>query len=189
MQATKLKIGYISEQAYLESEKAAKQRHEYVDGQIFLMAGASRRHNDIAVNITTTLRLAARSTPCRVNASDVKVRIGKRKSYYYPDVVVSCTADDDADEYYLEKPCLIVEILSKSTEWKDYNEKLLAYQAIASLKAYLTVSQDRPYASLFYRDEENQWWVDTYTELTQSIKLPCPPTELTLAEIYEGIVF
>ncbi|MBK8453721.1 MAG: Uma2 family endonuclease [Thiofilum sp.] len=67
--------GYISEQDYLEGEKLAKERHEYVDGQVFAMAGSSKRHNDIAVNMVSLLHGAARGSPCKVNASDVKVRI------------------------------------------------------------------------------------------------------------------
>lgn len=180
---------YISEQDYLEGEKVSKDRYEYVDGQVFMMAGATKRHNEIALNLAFLLRAGVKGTPCRVFSSDVKVRIGRRKSYYYPDVVVGCAADDDADEYYLEKPCLVVEVLSKSTEWKDYNEKLLTYQAIESLKAYVVVSQTKPYVSVFYRDEDGQWWVDTYEDLGQSIKLPCPEVELTLADIYEAISF
>lgn len=179
---------YIPEQDYLNGEIIAKERHEYVDGQVFAMAGGSKRHNDIAVNITSLLHVASRGTSCRVNASDVKVRINKRKSYYYPDVMVSCSEDDNADEYYVEQPCLLVEVTSKSTKWKDYNEKLLAYQSIASVKGYLVVAQDKPYVSYFYRDDDGEWWVDTFTEPDQVLSLACPELEVSLADIYEGVI-
>ncbi|MBK8453723.1 MAG: Uma2 family endonuclease [Thiofilum sp.] len=103
-------------------------------------------------------------------------------------MVVGC-AMDDQDDYYLEQPCLLVEVTSKATEWKDYNEKLLAYQSIASVKGYLVVSQDKPYVSYFYRDADGEWWVDTFTELSQVVRLPCPEVEVSLAEIYEEIGF
>lgn len=189
MSAVMPTTGYISEQDYLDGEKLAKERHEYTDGQVSAMAGASKRHNRISLNIATLLHTAGKGTPCEVFSSDVKVRVGKRKSYYYPDVVVGCSSDDDADEYYLEQPCLVVEVTSKSTEWKDYNEKLLTYQSIPTLKGYLVVSQEKPFASYFYRDADGEWWVDTYTELDQVLKLPCPETELVLADVYEGIRF
>jgi Uma2 family endonuclease len=103
-------------------------------------------------------------------------------------VIVSCQ-QDEADEYYLEKPCLIVEVTSKSTEWKDYAEKLIAYQKLASLQVYLIVAQDQPLVTMYYRDAETGWEVTRFDELEQTIILPCPEAILTLAEIYEGIDF
>lgn len=179
---------YITEQDYLEGEKTAEFRHEYVDGQVYAMAGTSIRHNDIALNIAFALRAATRGTPCKVNASDVKVRAQRSKAYYYPDVIVGCQRDE-ADEYYLEKPCLIVEVTSKSTEWKDFTEKLIAYQKLASLQVYLIVAQDQPQVTLFYRDAEGAWDVARFDSLEQTITLPCPETTLTLADIYEGVDF
>ena len=81
---------YITEQDYLAGEKLSSERHDYVDGQIHLMAGASKRHSEIAVNLTTALRLGTRKTACKVYAADMKVRVIGRKSYYYPDVMVAC---------------------------------------------------------------------------------------------------
>ncbi|MDQ5768096.1 Uma2 family endonuclease [Thiothrix subterranea] len=179
---------YITEQDYLEGEKTAEFRHEYVDGQIYAMAGTSIRHNDIALNIAFALRAATRGTPCKVNASDVKVRAQRSKAYYYPDVIVGCQRDE-ADEYYLEKPCLIVEVTSKSTEWKDFTEKLIAYQKLVSLQVYLIVAQDQPQVTLFYRDAEGAWDVARFDSLEQTITLPCPEATLTLADIYEGVDF
>ena len=93
---------YISEQDYLDGEKIASVRHEYVDGKVYAMAGTSLRHNDIAMNIAFALRLAARGTPRRVNVSDVKVRADKSKAYYYPDVMLGCERDESS-KHYLEK--------------------------------------------------------------------------------------
>ena len=89
---------YLSEAEYLEGEKLAAERHEYVDGQTYLMAGASKRHNRIARNFINRMEDAANRKGCEVFFSDVKVRVAKYKTYYYPDVVVSCSADDEADE-------------------------------------------------------------------------------------------
>lgn len=142
--ARELHSHYISEAEYLEGEKRADERHEYVDGQLYLMAGTSKRHNRIARNFITQMETAALGKNCEVFFSDIKVRAAKHKTYYYPDVVVGCAEDDDADDYYLEKPCLIIEVSSESTIRKDYLEKALVYQAISSLQAYLIVAQDKP---------------------------------------------
>lgn len=178
----------ITEAEYLEGEKFAEERHEYVDGVVYAMAGASRRHNSIAFNIAFHLRLASRDKPCDIHLSDVKAKAQRSKAYYYPDVIVSCE-QDEADEYYLEKPCLIVEVTSKSTQWKDFTEKAVAYQKLASLQVYLVVAQDQPQVTMFYRDAEGAWDVARFDNLEQSLTLPCPESTLTLAEIYEGVDF
>ncbi|QTR48543.1 Uma2 family endonuclease [Candidatus Thiothrix anitrata] len=179
---------YMTEADYLEGEKHAEIRHEYVDGQVYAMAGTSRRHNSIAFNIAFNLRLASRDKPCDIHLSDVKAKAQRSKAYYYPDVIVSCQ-QDEADAYYLEKPCLIVEVTSKSTEWKDYAEKLIAYQKLASLQVYLIVAQDQALVTMVYRDAESGWEVARFDALEQTLTLPCPESTLTLADIYEGIDF
>lgn len=178
----------ISEADYLAGEKAAKTRHEYLDGKVIAMADSSKRHNRITLNVVRALPISAsEDQACQVYSSDMKVRAGKGRAYYYPDVVVSC-AQDVADDYDLEHPCLIVEVTSKSTEWKDYNEKLLVYQSIASLKGYLVIAQDKPYVTHFYREEQGDWWVRTYEDRSEVITLPCPDgVELALATIYAGL--
>ena len=178
----------ITEHDYLHGEKLSSERHEYVDGQVYLMAGASKHHSEIAVNLTTALRLGSRKTACKVYASDMKVRVVGRKTYYYPDVVVSCESDD-ADNYYLEKPCLIIEVLSASTAKRDRSEKLLAYMNIPTLQTYLLVEQDKVEVEIFYKDIEGRWWVETFNDLTAVLQLSCPELSISLAEIYEGIEF
>jgi Uma2 family endonuclease len=169
-------------------EKIAIERHEYVDGQIYLMAGASKRHNRIARNFINRMEDAANSKGCEVFFSDVKVRITKYKTYYYPDVVVSCSADDEADEYYLEKPCLIVEVASDSTISKDYMEKSLAYQRIASLQAYLVVAQDKVQVDMLIRLEDGSWGLKQFDRLDGEIELPCLGMVLSVADIYHGVL-
>ncbi len=192
MQAIKIppdNTAYLSEADYLAGEKLAEIRHEYVNGQTYAMAGSSRRHNRITVNITALLNPLTRGTACEVYSSDVKVRASKRKSFYYPDVVLTCSPDN-ADAYYVEQPCLIVEVTSKSTDWKDRSEKLLAYQALDSLQAYLIVAQDKPHVTFYYRQaDDGAWWVAAFEALEQTITLPCLDTPLALADIYASVDF
>lgn len=176
----------ISEQEYLEFEKNSSVRHELVDGQVLAMAGSSKRHNTIAGNIFAHCHAALRASPCRVYSSDIKVRINHRKNYYYPDLVVGCDEADNHD-YYLEQPCLIVEVLSDSTEKRDRTEKLLSYINIPSLQAYLLVAQDRPEVDLVFRAGDGTWNVAWFEGLEVAFFLPCIQTELSLAEIYAGV--
>lgn len=178
---------HISEQEYLATEQHAIERHEYIAGKIYAMAGASRRHNRIALNIAFALRNATTGTPCEVFAADIKVHAQHSQAYFYPDVVASC-AEDESNDYYLEQPCLIVEVTSSSTEWKDYTEKTLAYQQINSLQYYLIVSQDQAQVTVYFRDDQQQWAVTRYTDLGQVMTLSCPQVmSLSLEEIYQGV--
>ncbi|QQZ28382.1 Uma2 family endonuclease [Thiothrix subterranea] len=179
---------YISEQAYWEGEKRAEIRHEYVKGKVFAMPGNSRRHNRIVLNVALALDLAGKSIGCPVNMLTVKVRVQGADAYYYPNVMVGCERDD-AHAYYLEKPCLLVEVDSKATAWKNFTEKVIAYQKLASLQVYLIVAQDQPLVTMFYRDAETGWEVARFDDLEQALTLPCPNCTLTLADIYEGIDF
>ena len=180
--------GFISEADYLQAEKLTDIRHEYVHGCVYALAGASLRHNDIALNTAFALRSAALAIPCRVNVSDIKVCAAKSKAYFYPDVVVSCE-QESADAYYVEQPCLLVEVTSTSTAWTDQHQKVIAYQKLAALQTYLIIAQDRPQVTVYYRDAEGAWDVALYDQLEQSIPLLCPFTKLKLADIYAGVDF
>jgi len=179
---------YITEDEYLSGEKEADIRHEYVNGHIYAMAGASKRHNRIARNFITRMADAADKQNCETYFSDIKVRSEKYKTYYYPDIVLSCDGDDEND-YFLEKPCLIVEVTSASTMRKDYLEKALSYQAIDSLQAYLIVAQDKPQVDMLTRNADQSWELQQFSELENVITLPCLEIPLILEEIYSGVTF
>src|SRR5271156_6653396 len=126
---------YLTVERYLEEEERAALRHEYVDGRIFAMTGATRRHNIIAGNIYSMLRSHVRGSRCRAYVSDVKVHVESTNSFYYPDVMVSCDAYD-AKAVFTDHPLVIVEVLSRSTAAIDRREKVLAYRKIESLREY-----------------------------------------------------
>jgi hypothetical protein len=115
---------------YLAGEKDGEVRHEYVAGQVYAMTGASRTHGLIAGALFAHLRPLARDHGCQLFANDMKVHVHQagEDAFYYPDLVLTCDAEDRAD-YYSEPPCLIVEVLCESTERIDRREKLFAYTA------------------------------------------------------------
>lgn len=173
----------VSVEEYLRLEEARAVKHEYVAGERYALAGASKKHNEITVNIATRLAPAARSGRCRVYASDVKLRAAE-DAFYYPDVMVVCGPRDE-DPLIEEAPCLLVEVTSPSTEMIDRREKVMMYRRIPSLEAYVIVHQDRPRVERHWRDETGAWrYADVVGE--GRLPLPCPEIELTLDEIYEG---
>lgn len=178
-------VPIISEQAYLEMEKASAIKHEFVDGYIFAMVGSSRMHNKIALNIGSAMHQHLKDTPCEVYMSDVKLKIAHLNSYYYPDIMLGCDGEEDDD--YLVKPCLIIEILSPSTESTDRREKLLAYQSIASLKEYCLVSQSEWRVEKYTRKEGSKTWLLTVYEQEENIDFDCVGVEMTMQTIYDGV--
>lgn len=170
---------------YLQQEQHADVRHEYVDGYMFAMAGGTKAHNQITVNIVSAIRPHLRNTPCRVYSSDMKV--ATNNCFYYPDVVISCRSKEETADLYLTQPCLIVEVLSASTEHIDKREKLLAYQSIASLESYLIVAQDKPWVEHYQRSAMGTWTLDTYAEQSV-ISFSCINLDMKLSEIYEDVL-
>jgi len=177
----------VSEADYLESERDAATRHEYVDGVLFAMTEASRAHNQIATNLTIALGTHLRGSGCRVAASDMKVRLGGTgHRYYYPDAVVSCSDPDDEPDAYTEtRPVLVVEILSPSTAVIDRREKRLAYQAMPSVIDYLIVSQERREVERFTRAGEG--WTQTVFGAQETVELVSVGFALAMEELYADV--
>jgi len=169
---------------YLQLEEAATIKHEYVAGVIYALAGASQRHNQLALNLVIQLWPRAQAAGCRVYASDMKVKIGD-EAVYYPDVVVTCSAEPHP--LYLERPCLIVEVLSPSTEGTDRREKLLNYQKLASLQAYLLVDSESRRAEGYYRNQNG--WLYRLVEDEGELPFACLDLnlKLSLSAIYGAI--
>jgi Uma2 family endonuclease len=187
--ALALKKALLSPENYLAGEAESQVKHEYVDGQIFAMAGASERHNRIAMNIAFHLRAAARGTPCGVFMSDMKLRITAVNAFYYPDVMLSCN-ESDKDQLQKTMPCIVAEILSPSTATTDRREKALAYRQVPSLKAYILAEPDRREVEYFIRDETGEWQQGTLDEMS-IIGVDCGTLKVGLAldDIYEDVDF
>ncbi len=175
----------ISTEDYLQGEVDGDVRHEYVDGQVYAMAGGGENHNIIALNLATELRSAARGTDCRTFISDMKLRIAELNRFYYPDVLLTCDPDDN-DAYYKDHPCLIIEVLSPSTEPTDRREKLHAYQQIPSLKEYVLVSQEKPQIEL-YRRKDDHWQYYLLDDPTDTLEFECLDLSLSMAIVFEDV--
>lgn len=132
---------------YLDYEHSQEIRHELVDGYLYAMTGASRRHEEIALNLAAALHAHLRGRPCRAYKGDLKIRVGA--DFHYPDVFVRCgeTAVDD-DAYAASDPVLVAEVLSPSTQRYDRGDKRLAYWSLPSMREYVLIAQDRPHVEL-----------------------------------------
>lgn len=185
---------------YLALERASEERHEYLDGQIYAMAGESTQHGDICVNLVRELSSQLRGTPCRVWTKDAKVLSGPTiKSYKttkglfsYPDLVVVCGELRFLDERQdvLINPNIIIEVLSPTTERYDRGEKFWRYRMhLATLTDYVLVSQTMPLIEHFRRQSDDQWIMSTVGELDSTLRLTSIDCALRLSEIYDRVVF
>jgi len=176
---------WISPYEYLEGERSAEVRHEYVDGHVYAMAGASDDHNRIAGNIFAELRERLRGHRCEPFINDMKVKIPPAFAdvYYYPDVLVACDPTDNA-RYFRERPTVLIEVLSTETERTDRREKALAYRQIPTVEAYVLVEQERMAATILRRTEPG-WQSDVIEGPGSILKLPGIGVEIPLERIYE----
>lgn len=172
---------------YLAGEKISPVRHEYVEGEVYAMAGASDNHSRIVINLTTNFSVHLRDCDCEPFSNDIKVQV-TRNVYYYPDVLVSCE-ENPADAHFRNNPVLIVEVTSPSTKNIDRREKLLFYQQIPSVHEYAIIDQHRVSIELHRRQPSGGWITyyfdreDTEVEF-QSISLTMP-----ISEIYRRVRF
>ena len=175
---------YISIAEYLAREKDSPVRHEYVDGQIYAMAGASARHNRIALNLASRLDDHLNGGPCEVFIADMKVIVDPAV-YYYPDVVVTCDPPG-GDPYVRIQPHLLIEVVSPSTERIDRHEKLLAYRRAPSLQEYVLVLQDRMQVEV-YRRQGEEWPREIFTQPEDRVHFASVGLTLSVGEIYRNV--
>lgn len=172
-------IQTITVAEYLEAEREAEVRHEYIYGEVFALAGGSVTHNVICANVVRLLGNAADGKPCRVYGSDMKLRADERL-FYYPDAMVVCEAP--ADDFYETSPCVIAEVLSSSTARKDRLEKRFAYLALGSLELYLLIDARRREVTGYYRHA--QGWEERTFASSDPVPVPCVGAQLSLDDLY-----
>lgn len=171
---------------YLAGERDAVVRHEYVGGQAYAMAGASARHNRIALNIAGRLNDHLAGGDCEAFMADMKIRVAP-ELFYYPDVVVTCDAPG-GDPYFRTEPRLIVEVLSPTTERTDRHEKLAAYKNCPSVREYALVSQDGMMIELHRRGGDD-WQTHIFTESDEQCAFASVGLTLSLSDIYRNVRF
>ncbi len=189
-----------SVEEYLALEREAGERHEYLDGQIYAMAGESPEHGAICTNIGGQLYAQLRGKPCQVFSKDMKVRSGPAPKlgqttkglYSYPDLTVVCGELKFHDEYrdVLLNPSVVIEVLSPATEAFDRGEKWARYQTwLPGLTDYLLVSQTKARIDHFHRRAGGEWVYSLVNSLEESLRLDSVGCVLQLADVYDRIIF
>ncbi|NOQ36936.1 MAG: Uma2 family endonuclease [Methylococcaceae bacterium] len=172
---------FISEADYLEGEKISDIKHEYIDGEVYAMAGASRKHNIVSANIARLFGNHLENTPCATFIADLKVKA--EGDFYYPDVLVACN-DDEGDDYYTDSPIIIIEVLSKSTRRRDKVTKMNAYRTIPELKEYVLIEQNQVDVEVCRRS--NNWFSEHYF-LGDEVTFESIDLTLSVESIYQRV--
>jgi Uma2 family endonuclease len=173
----------ISVEDYMAGELKSEMRHEYIGGLVYAMAGTSKMHNTICKNLLIALDFHLRGKPCQVFMENVKVRlrIANEDIFYYPDMVVTCDLRD-TDEYYVNYPKVLIEVLSPDTERIDRREKFSSYTQIESLVEYILVAQDQMEVTVFRR--ANNWRPEVANQPQQQLRVESLGFAVPLSAIY-----
>lgn len=179
----------LTSEQYLAKEREAEFKSEYINGEIFAMAGASREHNQISSNIVISLGSQLLDKPCSVYSSDMKVKIAKANKYTYPDIVATCDPQHFEDDHtdVLLNPSVIIEILSDSTEAYDRGLKFFHYQRLESLREYLLVSQKFCHVEKYERQANNLWAYSEFHDVDDAVNINTLNCTLPLKEIYRKV--
>ncbi|MDY6784767.1 MAG: Uma2 family endonuclease [Cyanobacteriota bacterium] len=186
----------MSPQEYLEWEEQQPIRYEYLNGEVYAMTGGTLPHTSIALNLAAALKTRLRGKSCKVFMADAKVGVSTSGLFFYPDVVVSCDRRDQKAREFVSYPCLIVEVLSPSTENFDRGKKFRSYRRIETLREYVLIEAETMNVDCYRLNERGKWELTTYSleesavspeelevSLT-SVDFSCP-----ISLLYEDVVF
>ena len=181
---------YLTPAEYINLERKAVTKSEYLSGQIVAMSGASNAHNIITMNTSYQLYHQLLDRDCFVYASDMRVRVQAPVSYFYPDITVVCGEPRFEDDVFdtLLNPTVVIEVLSPSTAAYDRREKFTRYQQIASLKEYILISQSQMYVEHHLR-QESQWRATEFQKFGDVVPVTSIKCELLLSHIYRRVTF
>ena len=186
-----VKYNYVSAEEYLVVERAALEKHEYYQGKIFAMSGASVEHNLIFSNLFVDIGSKLKGKTCRPFGSDMRIHIPKNTLYTYPDISIICGERNLTDEQFdtVTNPSVIIELLSKSTRNYDKGEKFTLYRDIDSLREYILVDTEKIHVEKHIRNADDSWQLTDYKLLENSVMLSSVNLILLLKDIYDGVTF
>lgn len=176
---------FMTWEEYLAFEEKSPYRHEYVNGTVYAMSGASLAHNRIAQELVVAFRTHLRGGPCEPFFLEAKleIRTGRDQIMYYPDAMVSCRPEDRTDQI-VRNPKLVVEILSKSTQHIDRREKAMTYQRVEAIEEYVLIAQHQPRIIVHRRAED--WHPVLYSSMDAQVEFRSIGLSMSLAQIYQG---
>ena len=186
-----VKYNYVTQEAYLEAEREASEKHEYYQGEIFAMSGASVRHNRIFTNLFLDIGIKLKGKGCFPYGSDLRIHIPKNTLYTYPDISVICGEPELTDDKFdtATNPSVIIELLSNSTRNYDKGEKFSLYRDINSLQEYILIDTEKIHVEKHIRNADNSWQLTDYKSIENSFSISTIQLGFLLKDIYEGISF
>ena len=178
---------FFDAQAYLAWEAEQSTKHEYHDGEVFAMAGASDAHVTVAGNVYMALRNHLRGSPCSVFISDMKLRVEEDNAFFYPDVFVTCAESDRGRSHSKSAPVLVVEVLSPATSAYDRGAKFAAYRKLPTLREYALIDPERLSLDLFRREGDSKRWVLHPIEAGGHVEWASVGLQVPLEALYEDV--
>lgn len=178
---------YLTPEEYFAWEEKQIEKHEYIDGEIYAMGRGSVDHGRIAIRFTAMFDTHLEGSGCITGNSDIKINIAETNNYTYPDASVTCDNRDKTTPNYFTYPCLIVEVLSKSTEAYDRGGKFRMYRNNPVLQDYLLVSSTRMEIDLYHKKETGEWIIINYQE-GDKIELKSINLSFAIEQIYRGLI-
>lgn len=188
MIAAKEQERYFTPEEYFAWEERQLEKHELIDGRVYAMTGGTKNHSAIAINFLLLVKSHLRGTQCQVFNSDLKVNIVNTNNYTYPDLSVTCDERDRENPFYITYPCLIVEVLSDSTEAYDRGKKFERYRRNPNLIDYVLVSSNEMAIDIYHRNEAGDWLI-LISRPGDVVELKSIGLSLPIEQFYEGIVF
>jgi Uma2 family endonuclease len=179
---------YYTIEEYLEMERASNVKHEYYQGEVFAMSGASHRHNIIFSNVFGKMCMQLNNSACRPYGSDMRMHIPENTLFTYPDISVYCGEPiiTDEEEDTIIHPTIIIEILSKSTGSYDRGQKFKLYRDIPTLKEYVLIDTEKICVEAFRINTHNHWELEVFKVLQETVLIPTVGVSLSMQEIYRG---
>ncbi|HBE21288.1 MAG TPA: hypothetical protein DEG17_05020 [Cyanobacteria bacterium UBA11149] len=179
---------YFTPEEYFAWEEQQLERHELIDGRVYAMSGGTRNHSDIAGNFLAIIKPHLRGSGCKTYNSDCRVNILNTRNYTYPDLSVTCDPRDNSSTQYITYPCLIVEVLSDSTEAYDRGKKFEKYRRNPNLVDYVLVSSDEIAIDIYHKNDAGDWLILSYRS-GDRVELKSIGLSLPIEQFYEEIVF
>ncbi len=186
-----LKYNYISQETYLEQERAATEKHEYYQGEVFAMSGASGNHNEICTNLIGEIFPKLKDRGCKPYGSDLRIHVPKNTLYTYPDISIICGDKKYTDDKFdtVTNPSVIIEILSRSTRNYDRLEKFSLYRDILTLQEYILVDSQRTHIEKYARNANNTWELSDHDSLEEILTIVTVDIRIPIKDIYHGLLF
>ena len=179
---------FMSVEEYLELDRGSLDaRYEFIDGVVTMLAGGTADHSTISINVIGLLRDLLRDGPCRVYNSDLTVRLAETR-YVYPDASISCDSGDRGQVDTVQSPCLVVEVLSPSTEAYDRGKKFRYYQSSSTIQEYVLVSAQEQAVDVYRRATDNLWTLHPFGQ-DDEVELKSINVRFPIASVYENVIF